>query len=134
MPRVRFPWLPLLVPLLLPIVLTDCATIPPMIGAELVGAATVGSVAAVGRTPVDAAYSLVTGKDCSLVHLDQGKSYCRRTEPKPDAPPYCTRSLGVVDCWLDPAAVPNLGPSVADGPRSLTPVQETNRTRSWPDW
>ena len=134
MPRIRLPMSPLLLSLVLPIVLSGCATVTPMIGAELVGAATVGSVAAIGRTPVDAAYSLVTGKDCSLVHLDQGKTYCRRPEPKPDVPPYCTRSLGVVDCWQNPAAVQNLGPSVADGPKSLTPTQESNRTRSWPDW
>ncbi len=134
MPRVRLLLLPLLPGLMLSIALAGCATVTPMIGAELVGAATVGSVAAIGRTPVDAAYSLVTGKDCSLVHLDQGKTYCRRTEPKPDPPPYCTRSLGVADCWQNPAAVPNLGPNLADGPQSLTPTQEQNRTRSWPDW
>ncbi len=126
--------LPLLALLLLPLVLAGCETVTPMVGAELAGAATVGSVAAIGRTPVDAAYSLVTGKDCSLVRLDQGKTYCRPTEPKPEAPPYCTRSLGVVDCWKDPAAMPNLGPNVADGPHTLTPAQETNRTRSWPAW
>jgi hypothetical protein len=118
--------------LLLPVLLTGCGTVTPMIGAELVGAVTVGSVAAIGRTPVDAAYSLITGKDCSLVRLDEGKTYCRPIEPLPDAPPYCTRSLGVVDCWQDPAAVPNLGPDVADGPRALTPAQEANRTRTWP--
>jgi hypothetical protein len=100
--------------------------------AEGVAAVTVGSVAGIGRTPIDAVYSLVTGKDCSAVRLDQGKTYCRPTEPQPDAPPYCTRSLGVVDCWKDPAAVPNLGPDVADGPRTLTPAQEANRTRTWP--
>ena len=99
---------------------------------EMVAGVTVGSVAAIGRTPVDAVYSLVTGKDCSLVRLDEGKTYCRPIEPPPEAPPYCTRSLGVVDCWKDPAAVPNLGPDVADGPRTLTPAQEANRTRTWP--
>ena len=65
MPRARLPSLPLLLPLLLLMVLTGCATVTPVVGAELVGAVTVGSVAAIGRTPVDAAYSLVTGKDCS---------------------------------------------------------------------
>jgi hypothetical protein len=100
--------------------------------AEGVAAVTVGSVAAIGRTPVDAVYSLVTGKDCSAVRLDQGKTYCRPTEPQPDAPPYCTRSLGVVDCWKDPASMPDLPPEMADGPRALTPEQEANRTRTWP--
>jgi len=100
--------------------------------AEGVAAVTVGSVAVIGRTPVDAVVSLVTGKDCSAVRLDQGKTYCRPTEPQPDAPPYCTRSLGVVDCWKDPASLPDLPPEVADGPRALTPAQEANRTRTWP--
>jgi len=101
---------------------------------EGVAAVSVGSVSTIGRTPVDAVYSLATGKDCSAVRMDQGKTYCRPTEPLPDVLPYCTRSLGVVDCWRDPASMPDLAPQVADGPRALTPVQEKDRTRSWPNW
>ncbi len=152
MPRATLPllMLPLLVPCqrvlrlrMLPLVvlalvgLTGCvaAITPPVASAiNIVGAVTVGSVAAFGRTPIDAAYSLVTGKDCSVVRWDQGKSYCRATEPLLDTLPYCTRSLGVVDCWRDPAAVPNLGPDVADGARALTPAQEKDRTRGWVVW
>jgi hypothetical protein len=96
--------------------------------------ATVGSVAVIQRTPIDAVYSAVTGKDCSMVRMEQGKSYCRPVEPPPDAPPYCTRSLGVVDCWRDPASLPDRPPQVADGPNVLTPAQEANRTRRWPDF
>jgi hypothetical protein len=66
--------------------------------------------------------------------MDQGKTYCRPTELLPEALPYCTRSLGVVDCWQDPVAVPNLGPDMAAGPRTLTPAQEKDRTRTWPNW
>jgi hypothetical protein len=99
---------------------------------EGTAAVTVGSVAVIHRTPVDAVVSLVTGKDCSAVRLDQGKTYCRPTEPVPDAPPYCTRSLGVADCWKDPGAMSDLPPEVADGPRALTPEQEADRTRRWP--
>jgi hypothetical protein len=124
----------MLPPLLLALLLPGCAALTPMVGAELVGAVTVGSVSTIHRTPIDAVYSAVTGKDCSAVRLDQGKTYCRPIEPPPDAQPYCTRSLGVVDCWQNPAAVPNLGPSVADGPHTLTPEQESNRTRTWPGW
>lgn len=118
------PVLPLLLTLLL---LSGCVE-----GAEAVAAVTVGSVTIIGRTPIDAAHSLVTGKDCSMVRLDQGKTYCRPIEPPPDPQPYCTRSLAVVDCWMDPAAVPNLGPDVANGPSTLTPAQEADRTRTWP--
>jgi len=131
----RIPLLIRKLPLLLPLVaLTGCieALTPPMGVAQAVGAVTVGSISTIQRTPIDAAYSLVTGKDCSVVRLDQGKTYCRPVEPLPDAIPYCTRSLGVADCWQDPAAVLNVGPSLADGPITLTKAQEEHRTRSWP--
>jgi hypothetical protein len=95
----------------------------------VVGGTTAGSTAVVQRTPLDAVWSLVRGKDCSLVRVDQGKSYCRRPEPPPEAPPYCTRSLGVVDCWADPTGEPA---QVADGPSRLTPAQKANRTHTWP--
>jgi hypothetical protein len=132
--RVLVPWLklpPVLLPplLLLPVLLSACDPLT-----EGIAAASVGSVTVLGRTPIDAGYSLVTGKDCSAVRLEQGKTYCRPTEPLPDTPPYCTRSLGVVDCWQDPASVSDLAPQVADGPRALTPTQEKDRTRSWPNW
>jgi hypothetical protein len=120
--------LSLLLPLLLPVLLLsgcDAAT-------EGVAAVTVGSIATIHRTPVDAVVSLVTGKDCSVVRLDQNKTYCRPTEPPPDVPPYCTRSLGVVDCWTNPSAMSDLPPEVADGPRALTPEQDSDRTRRWP--
>lgn len=115
------------------LLLAGCGATPAQVGFG-VAAVGVGSVAAIGRTPVDAVVSVVSGKDCSVVHWDQGKSYCKPEEAKPDAPPYCTRSLGVVDCWADPASVPDRGPEVADGPRALTPAQEKDRTKGWPDW
>jgi hypothetical protein len=63
------------------------------------------------------------------VRLDEGKSYCRPVELPPVAQPYCTRSLGVADCWADPAGHP---PALGDGPSTLTPAQEADRTRRWP--
>jgi hypothetical protein len=118
----------LLLAFLLPVlVLAGCDA-----ASEGVAAVTVGSVAIIHRTPVDAVVSLVSGKDCSAVRLEQGKTYCRPTEPAPDMPPYCTRSLGVVDCWKDPGAMSDLPPEVADGPRALTPEQDADRTRRWP--
>ncbi len=120
--------LSLLLALLLPaLVVSGCDA-----ASEGVAAVTVGSIATIHRTPVDAVVSLVTGKDCSVVRLDQNKTYCRPTDPPPDTPPYCTRSLGVVDCWKDPAAIPDVPPEVADGPRALTPAQDADRTRRWP--
>jgi hypothetical protein len=95
-------------------------------------AATVGSVAAIQRTPVDAVYSFWSGRDCSVVRLDQGKTYCRPVEPKPEPPPFCTRSLGAVDCWRNPDTVPGHPRGLADGPAVLTPAQEADRVRTWP--
>ncbi len=97
-----------------------------------VAALGVGSIAVIQRSPFDAAYSVITGKDCSVVRLDQGKSYCRPVEPPPETPPYCTRSLGVADCWQDPASLPDHPPALGDGPSTLTPAQEADRTRRWP--
>jgi hypothetical protein len=62
--------------------LTGCVPWP--IATAVVGT-NVGSVATIQRTPADAVYSLLTGRDCSLVRLDQGKTYCRPVEPLPEA-------------------------------------------------
>lgn len=102
------------------------------LGAFVGSAFVVGSVTTIGRAPTDAVYSLVTGKDCSVVRLDQGKSYCRPQEPVPPQPEFCTRSLGVVDCWQDAERMSQRYPGVADGPTTLTADQEANRTRRWP--
>jgi hypothetical protein len=90
------------------------------------------SVTTIQRSPADAVYSLVTGRDCSIVRLDQGKTYCRPVEPEPEPPVYCTRGLGSVNCWSDPATVPGHPRGVADGPAGLTAEQEENRLRTWP--
>jgi hypothetical protein len=90
------------------------------------------SVATIQRSPADAVYSWWTGRDCSVVRLDQGKTYCRPAEPKPEPPVFCTRGLGAVDCWADAATVPGHPRGVADGPSGLTEEQEANRVRTWP--
>ena len=94
----------------------------------------VGSVAVIGRTPVDAAVSLASWRDCSVVRLDRGLSYCRPLEPPPASPPYCTRSLGRVDCWREPPLAFPMQRGVADGPVALTAEQEAHRTRRWGLW
>lgn len=113
------------------LLLAGCGATPEQVipGVALFG---IGTIAVLQRSPFDALYSVVSGKDCSVVRLDQGKTYCRPVEPPPESPPYCTRSLGVVDCWFDPARLPNAPPEVSAGPRVLTPEQEANRTRRWP--
>jgi hypothetical protein len=96
-------------------------------------AADAATVPVLGRGIGDAVYSTVTGKDCSIVRLDQGKTYCKKIAPPPARPPFCTRSLGTIDCWSNPDGLngpPRHG--VADGPTTLTPEQEANRTARWP--
>jgi hypothetical protein len=94
--------------------------------------ANVVSVTTIQRSPADAVYSWVTGRDCSIVRLDEGKTYCRPVEPEPEPPVYCTRGLGSVNCWQDPASVPGHPRGVADGPSGLTAEQEADRVRRWP--
>lgn len=128
MPAVMRPFLPLL--LLLPgSFLAACANWTEPTGALL--AANAASVVVFGRSIPDLGVSAVTGKDCSIVRLDQGKTYCAPREAAPPRPPYCTRSLGTVDCWSNPEAFADAPREVADQPY-LTPLQEQHRTARWP--
>lgn len=100
--------------------------------AGALAAASAPAVPVFGRSLPDMLYSAVTGRDCSIVRLEQGKSYCRQAEP-PVAPPLvCTRSLGVVDCWSNPEAFAPVARTIADAPQP-TAEQEAYRTRSWPN-
>ncbi|MDB5413687.1 MAG: hypothetical protein JWR10_2022 [Rubritepida sp.] len=92
----------------------------------------VASLTLVGRTVPDILVSGVTGRDCSVVRLDRGLSYCGPAEAAPGPPPYCTRSIGSIDCWVTrPLTVPMVA-GVVQGPVSLTSEQEADRTRRWP--
>lgn len=116
---------------LLPLLLLALAGCDPT-AVGVTAAVGVGSVAVIGRTPVDAVVSLASGRDCSVVRLDRGLGYCKPEEPPPAPPPYCTRSLGSVDCWRQPPLAIPLQRGVADGPMTLNAAQEANRTRRWP--
>jgi hypothetical protein len=111
--------------------LAGCGWSDNLIATAAVGT-NIGSVATIQRTPADAIYSWWTGRDCSIVRLDQGKSYCRPIELPPAPPVFCTRSLGTVNCWQDPGGVPGSSRGVADGPAGLTAEQEADRVRTWP--
>ena len=102
------------------------------IAATVVGVS-VAAVPLIGRTLPDVIVSGISGKDCSLVRLDAGKSDCAPQELAPARPVVCTRSLGTVDCWRNPEALGAAYTEVADGARGLTPAQEANRTRRWPN-
>ncbi|MCO6418576.1 hypothetical protein JYK14_20785 [Siccirubricoccus sp. KC 17139] len=117
-----------LLPLLL---LPACEAAVPLTAG--LGVAHVASVTIIGRTLPDAAVSLVSGRECSSVRLERGLSYCRTEELPPEPPPYCTRSLGRVDCWRSPPLAVPRQVGVADGRTSLTALQEAHRTRRWGD-
>jgi hypothetical protein len=112
------------------LLLPGCEAAVPVTGG--LAAANIGSVMVIGRTLPDAVVSAVAGRDCSAVRLDRGLEYCRPEEAPPPPVPYCTRSIGSVDCWRQPPLALPLQRGVADGRQGLTPVQEANRTRRWP--
>lgn len=95
-------------------------------------AVNVASVTLVGRSVPDLVISGLSGRDCSIVRMDRGLSYCAAAEAAPGPAPYCTPSLGRVDCWVTrPASIP-MQRGVVDGPVGLTPAQEADRTAWWP--
>lgn len=88
------------------------------------------SVTVFGRGVIDIGVSAVTGRDCSIVRLDKGQTYCA----PPDTPlheQYCTRTLAVVDCWAAPQALEPRGPAVAETP-APTLAQTDYRAARWP--
>ena len=115
-----------LVVLLASLVATGCTAAGPL------GAAGVGSIVLFQRDPADIVVSTVTGLDCSVVRLSIGKSYCRPTEPPPEPPAYCTRSLAGIDCWDRPDPFGYYQRGLADGPYELTGRQEWRRAAPWP--
>ena len=89
------------------------------------------SVVVLGRGVTDIGVSAVTGRDCSIVRLDRGQPYCAARDAAPRPQPFCTRSLARVDCWEDPALLPQQQREVGDTP---PPTEEQLRYRSarWP--
>ncbi len=75
----------------------------------------IASVALFHRGIEDLVVSAISGRDCSIVRLDRGLSYCARAEP-PRPTPFCTRTLGRPQCFDDPVALPDIPPELADTP------------------
>ena len=111
--------------LLASLLLSGCA------GAGIYAGAEAGSVVVLGRGMGDVVVSAVTGRDCSIVRLDGGKTYCAPRDDAPPPQPFCTRSLGVVNCWADPALLPPSQHEVGDTPPP-TPDQLRYRAARWP--
>ena len=92
----------------------------------------IATVPVFGRGVVDLGVSAVSGRDCSVVRLDAGKTYCAARDGEDERPlPYCTRTIGTVTCWEDPALMPVAAPDVGDRP-APTPEQLRYRAARWP--
>jgi hypothetical protein len=94
--------------------LAGCGMEPALGPAAAVGGA---SIVLTGRTPVDHVASWVTGEDCSIIRLERRESWCAPPPGPPAAQPFCTRSLGSVDCWTTPPLASGPQRGVADPPR-----------------
>lgn len=58
--------------------------------------------------------------------------FCAPLQPLPDPPPYCTRSIGAVDCWRSPPLALPARRGLADGRDTLTQAQSARRAQCWP--
>lgn len=95
-------------------------------------AASTATIPVFGRSLPDLVVSGLSGRDCSIVRLEQGRSYCRTTDPPIAPDPVCTRSLGTVECWNNPEVFGTPQRGIADAPQP-TAEQEAYRTRRWPN-
>jgi hypothetical protein len=116
-------------PMIMLLLLAGCTGWAEPTGA--LAAADLASVTVFGRGILDIGVSAVSGKDCSIVRLDRGQTYCAPRDAPQKPEPYCTRSLGVVDCWASAGLVPTFQREVADGP-GPTPEQLRYRAARWP--
>lgn len=70
--------------------------VPPLAGLE--GA----SVIATDKTLIDHYVSYATGKNCSIIRREQGRTYCEEDELGESEEVYCYRTLGNVNCYAEP--------------------------------
>ena len=120
-------------PLALAPVLLLTACTPPLEPVVWLAGLDIAAVPIFHRTAGDLAYSLYTRRDCSLVRLEQEGQYCKRPEPPPPEQPFCTRTLGMAECFATPATL-NDHPSPWGDSHGLNAAQEHDRTARWPDW
>ncbi|TCS60145.1 hypothetical protein [Varunaivibrio sulfuroxidans] len=75
-------------------------TLPAQVAAFLAVEGT--SVILTDKTIGDHIVSHYSGKNCSSVRLEQGRTYCVEDEANPVADVYCYRTLGNVTCYKNP--------------------------------
>ncbi|MCF8478856.1 MAG: hypothetical protein K9H25_00350 [Rhodospirillum sp.] len=71
----------------------------PLIAAEIT------TMSLTGKTMVDNAYSLASGKDCNTIRYLEGNYYCREQLPSNqvvDTRLYCYRTLADITCYDQP--------------------------------
>lgn len=117
----------MLLPMLLPMLLTACTDPAPVAGLIV---ADLASVAVFGRGLGDLGVSAATGRDCSIVRLERGQTYCAPV-PEQLPEPYCTRTLARVDCWASLDLLPRPTAGIAEAPPP-TPAQSRYRAARWP--
>lgn len=101
------------------------------VAAAALGGVEAASVAVFGRDIVDIGVSAVTGRDCSVVRLDRRQDYCAPREQLSQAEPFCSKTLGTVQCWVDPEKFGVLPRQVNDTP-AYSPDQARQITARWP--
>ena len=112
------------------LLLLPCAGCAHPAALAALGAAEATSVAVLGRGVGDFVVSAISGRDCSIVRLDKGQTYCAPIDP-PAPERFCTRSLGTPDCW-DPAVAAAMDrPGVGDTP-APSAAQAKYRAARWP--
>ncbi len=53
------------------------------------------------KTPVGHVVSWITGRNCSILRVEAGKSYCEPKEKFVQAEEHCYKTLGGIDCYTD---------------------------------
>lgn len=61
-----------------------------------------GVTMATDKTLADHLVSYNSGKDCSTVRSEQGRTYCKEDEPNPAPTVTCYQTLGDVTCYSEP--------------------------------
>jgi len=67
-----------------------------------------GVIVSTDKTLADHLVSYQTGKNCSTVRTEQGRTYCVEDEPNPVATVHCYPTLGDVTCYAEPEPARNL--------------------------
>ena len=70
--------------------------VPPLAGLEGV------SIMGTKKSLADHYVSLTTGKHCSILRRDEGRTYCEEDEKATPEEVYCYRTLGNVTCYDKP--------------------------------